>query len=64
MTYKVTLNIDAMVDVVVEADSPEEAFEKASFQDANIRCPEDIDVMNCEPMHLTEEDGHVLAYSA
>ena len=56
--YKVTINVDATVDVVVEANSQEEAFEKASIVDAEIRSVDDLCVFSAEVVGCEDENGN------
>lgn len=64
MKYKVTMNIDATVDVIVDADSPREAFENASVSDANVRSIDDVDVFASEPVGCEDENGNYTRYTA
>ena len=62
MKYKVTININATVDVIVDADSPLEAFENASVSDANVRSIDDVDVLTSEPVGCEDEGGNYTMY--
>lgn len=64
MNYRVTINIDATVNVIVDADSPQEAFENASLRDANVRSIDDIDVFTSEPVGCEDEEGNYTRYTA
>lgn len=62
--YKVTINVDATVDVVVDANSPQEAFEKASLADASLTSIDDLDVFTSEPVGCEDENGNYTEYHA
>ena len=62
--YKVTINVDATVDVVVEAGSPQEAFDKASLADARLTSIDDLDVFTSEPVGCEDEKGNYTRYHA
>ena len=62
--YKVTINVDATVDVVVEAGSPQEAFDKASLADARLTSIDDLDVFTSEPVGCEDEEGNYTRYHA
>jgi len=64
MKYKVTINVDAMVNVVVDANSPQEAFDKASLADAVITSIDDLDVLASDPFGCEDENGHYMEYRA
>ena len=62
--YKVTINIDAMVNVVVDANSPQEAFDNASLADARITSIDDLDVLTSEPFGCEDVTGNYTEYKA
>lgn len=62
--YKVTINVDATVDVVVEASSPHEAFDKASLADARLTSIDDLNVFTSEPVGCEDEKGNYTRYHA
>lgn len=62
--YKVTINVDATVDVVVEASSPQEAFDKASLADARLTSIDDLNVFTSEFVGCEDEDGNYTRYTA
>lgn len=62
--YKVTINVDATVDVVVDAASPQEAFDKASLADARLTSIDDLNVFTSEFVGCEDEDGNYTRYTA
>lgn len=62
--YKVTINVDATVDVVVDANSPQEAFDKASLVDASLTSIDDLNVFTSEPVGCEDEKGNYTRYHA
>lgn len=60
MKYYVSMRVDGRIDVEVDADSPEEAFEKAEEKwisddfDFN-----KMDIVDSEPVNCTDEDGNL-----
>lgn len=62
--YKVTINVDAMVNVVVDANSPQDAFDKASLADARITSIGDLDVLTSAPFGCEDENGNYTEYRA
>ena len=62
--YKVTINVDATVDVVVDANSPQEAFDKASLVDARLTSIDDLNVFTSEPVGCRDENGNYTEYHA
>jgi hypothetical protein len=62
--YKVTINVDATVDVVVDAASPHEAFDKASLADARLTSIDDLNVFTSEFVGCEDEDGNYTRYTA
>ena len=62
--YKVTINVDATVDVVVDANSPQEAFENASLADASLTSIDDLNVFTSELVGCRDENGNYTEYHA
>ena len=54
MKYTVSIAIDARVDVSVEADSFEEAREKAKLSNVNLST---ADIINKTPVNAEDENG-------
>ena len=60
--YKVMINVDAIVNVVVDANSPREAFDKASLADARITSIDDLDMLTSDTFGCVDENGNYTGY--
>ena len=59
MKYTVSMAVDGRIDVEVEADTPEEAFEKAdaAFATADLT---NIEIVGRNPVNCSDEDGNLV----
>ena len=57
--FTVSMKVDGRVDVAVEADNFKEAFEKAKNVIFN---PNDIEVIDYNPVNATDESGELKEY--
>lgn len=57
MKYDVLMEVDSTVSVEVEADSPEEAFEKAGL--CGVDCG-DLNVNGAHPLNAIDENGETI----
>ena len=61
MEYTVRFKIDGRLDVKVEAENAQEAFEKAkeAFADADLK---DMEFVGGSPVNCSDEDGNLTDY--
>ena len=62
MLYSVSMAVDGRVQVSVEADSPEEAFDKAdeAFENADLS---NMEIVESHPDSCVDEDGNIVSYN-
>lgn len=61
--YTISMKVEGRVDVEVDAENTDEAFEKAkeAFMDVEIG-KDNFDFVDAEPVNCTDENGHLTDY--
>lgn len=61
--YTISMKVEGRVDVEVEAENTDEAFEKAkeAFMDVEIG-KDNFDFVDAEPVNCTDENGNLTDY--
>ncbi len=63
MKYTISMKVDGRVDMEVEADSLEEAFEIARCEGPSTKEMKKMEVIDTSPVNATDENGELHDYN-
>lgn len=62
MKYTVRMAVDCRVDIEVEANSTEEAFEKAKEEFMDVEIGDNLEFVDARPVNCTSDEGELTDY--
>ena len=63
MKYIVRMKVDCRVDMEVDADNEQEAFEKAKDEFMDVELGDNLEYIDSEPVNCTDENGDLTDYN-